>query len=108
MKTLRTCGAQGSAFVPFFAITGDGREAGGVADNDAVLAIARAHSAPPAQVRIAWTLSRGPHVLAIPGTGNPDHLVENVAAGALRLSADELASLAAPHPAGTTSPKSPG
>jgi aryl-alcohol dehydrogenase-like predicted oxidoreductase len=44
-------------------------------------------------VRIAWTLNRGPHVLAIPGTGNPAHLVENVAAGALRLSADELASL---------------
>ncbi|MGH3187236.1 MAG: hypothetical protein ACRDPY_09345 [Streptosporangiaceae bacterium] len=29
--------------------------------------------------------------LAIPGTGNPDHLAANVAAGALRLSADEMA-----------------
>lgn len=91
--TLRMCGEQGIAFVPFFAIAGDGREAGGVADNAAVLAVARAHGATPAQVRLAWTLSRGPHVLAIPGTGNPDHLVENVAAGAVRLSADELASL---------------
>ncbi|MBE1490707.1 oxidoreductase [Plantactinospora soyae] len=91
--TLRTCGERGIAFVPFFAIAGDGREAGGVADNDAVLAIARAHGVTPAQIRIAWTLSRGPHVLAIPGTGNPDHLVENVVAGALRLFADELASL---------------
>ncbi|GIG87866.1 oxidoreductase [Plantactinospora endophytica] len=92
-QTLRTCGEQGIAFVPFFSIAGDGGEVGGVADDDAVLAIAAAHGATPAQVRIAWTLSRGPHVLAIPGTGNPDHLVENVAAGALRLSADELASL---------------
>lgn len=92
-ETLRTCGEQGVAFVPFFAITGTGREAGGVADNDPVLAIARAHGATPAQVRIAWTLSRGLHVLAIPGTGNPDHLAENVAAGALRLTADELSSL---------------
>jgi aryl-alcohol dehydrogenase-like predicted oxidoreductase len=32
-------------------------------------------------------------VLAIPGTGNPDHLAENVAAGTLRLSAGELGSL---------------
>jgi pyridoxine 4-dehydrogenase len=32
-------------------------------------------------------------VLAIPGTGNPDHLVENIAAGALRLSTDDLARL---------------
>ena len=55
--------------------------------------VARAHGATPAQVRIAWTLSRGPHVLAIPGTGDLDHLAENVAAGALQLSADELASL---------------
>jgi len=92
-ELLRTCGEQGIAFVPFFALAATRRENGGVIDNDAVLAIARAHAATPAQVRIAWTLSRGPHVLAIPGTGNPDHLVENVAAGALRLSAEELASL---------------
>ncbi|GAB3939496.1 hypothetical protein GCM10027614_21860 [Micromonospora vulcania] len=90
---VRTCGDQGVAFVPFFAIAGDGREAGGVAANTAVQAIARTHGATPAQVRIAWTLSRGPHLLAIPGTGNPDHLVENVAAAALRLSPEELASL---------------
>jgi pyridoxine 4-dehydrogenase len=54
--------------VPFFAITGPGREAGGVADSETVDAIARAHNATPAQVRPAWTLHRGPHVLAIPGT----------------------------------------
>jgi pyridoxine 4-dehydrogenase len=47
----------------------------------------------PAQVRLAWTLHQGSHVLAIPGTGNPEHLAENVAAGALRLSAQELAEL---------------
>ncbi|RBJ08165.1 aldo/keto reductase [Micromonospora provocatoris] len=92
-QLVRTCGEQGIAFVPFFAIAGDGREAGGVATNEAVAAVARAHGATPAQVRIAWTLSRGPHMLAIPGTGNPDHLVENLAAGALRLSPEELAAL---------------
>jgi aryl-alcohol dehydrogenase-like predicted oxidoreductase len=90
---LDTCGQQGIAFVPFFALTGTQRESGGVADNDTVLAVARAHGATPAQVRIAWTLGRGPHVLAIPGTGNPDHLAENVAAAALHLSAAELAML---------------
>ncbi|MEH0971454.1 aldo/keto reductase [Micromonospora sp. CPCC 205546] len=90
---VRTCGEQGVAFVPFFAIAGDAREAGGVAANTAVQAIAHARGVTPAQVRIAWTLSRGPHLLAIPGTSNPDHLVENLAAGALVLSTDELASL---------------
>jgi pyridoxine 4-dehydrogenase len=92
-ETLRACGDQGIAFVPFYAITAAGRAAGGVAENEAVLAVARAHGASPAQVRIAWTLHQGNHVLAIPGTGSPEHLAENIAAGTLRLSADELASL---------------
>jgi aryl-alcohol dehydrogenase-like predicted oxidoreductase len=99
---LDSCGEQGIAFVPFFAIAGDRREASASdAHDDQVLAVARAHDATPAQVRLAWTLHRGPHVLAIPGTGNPRHLTENVAAGALRLSPDELARLQALHqPAG--------
>jgi aryl-alcohol dehydrogenase-like predicted oxidoreductase len=91
---LRICGEQGIAFVPFFAIAGDGRASGpsGV-ESDEVLAVAEAHGASAAQVRLAWTLRQGPHVLAIPGTGDPDHLVDNLAAGGLRLSADEIARL---------------
>ncbi|MFF0312131.1 aldo/keto reductase [Streptosporangium sp. NPDC004379] len=93
---LRACGAQGIAFVPFFAIAGAGREAGAVGtDDETVLAVARAHDATPAQVRLAWTLQQGPHVLAIPGTGDPGHLAANVAAGALRLSAEEMTALSA-------------
>ena len=63
-----SCGAQGIAFVPFFSLTGERREAGGVAADDRVSEIAAAHGATPAQVRLAWVLSRGPHVLVIPGT----------------------------------------
>jgi len=92
-EMLRTCGDLGIAFVPFFALAGEGRESGGVADNEPVSAVARAHHATPAQVRLAWTLSQGPHVLAIPGTSNPAHLEENVGAGTLRLSAEDLAAL---------------
>ncbi len=91
---LRACGAQGVAFVPFFAIAGTGREGGASnAERDEVRDIARAHGVSATQVRLAWTLHRGPHVLAIPGTGDPDHLADNVAAGSLRLTADELALL---------------
>ena len=95
-ELLRICGEQGIAFVPFFALAGAGREGGGVADSEATLAVAAAHDATPAQVRLAWTLHQGPHVLAIPGTGNPDHLVANIAAGALRLTDGEVASLSSP------------
>ncbi|MEU6852614.1 aldo/keto reductase [Actinacidiphila alni] len=95
---LDLCGDKGIAFVPFFAIAGAGRESGaGAVESEEVLAVARAHRATAAQIRIAWTLRRGPHVLAIPGTGNPDHLVENVAAGAIRLTDDEWAALNALH-----------
>ncbi|GAA2146173.1 oxidoreductase [Kitasatospora kazusensis] len=91
---LRICGEAGIAFVPFFAIAGKAGETGVAdAENDEVLAVARAHGASPAQIRLAWTLQRGPHVLAIPGTGNPEHLAANVAAGALRLSPEELVRL---------------
>ncbi|WP_049577831.1 aldo/keto reductase [Streptomyces sp. SBT349] len=94
---MRACGEQGVAFVPFFAIAGAGREAGApAAEAEEVLAVARAHGASPAQVRLAWTLQLGPHLLAIPGTGDPAHLAENVAAAALRLTDEEMARLASP------------
>ena len=92
------CGEQGVAFVPFFAIAGAGREAGvSGAEPDEVLAVARAHEAGPAQVRLAWAPHRGPHVLVIPGTGDLGHLADNVAAGSLRLTSDDLARLEVVH-----------
>ncbi|MFE9480474.1 oxidoreductase [Streptomyces spororaveus] len=95
---VRACGEQGIAFVPFYSIAGTGRQAGASGtEHEEVRAVARAHGASPAQVRLAWTLARGPHVLAIPGTGDPDHLEANVAAGALRLSAEERSVLEAVH-----------
>jgi pyridoxine 4-dehydrogenase len=101
---LQACGEHGIAFVPFFAIAGTrrhgatGRDGGSgstsAAEPRQLSDVARAHDATIAQIRLAWTLNQGSHVLAIPGTGNPDHLLENVAAGAIELSEDELAGLA--------------
>ena len=85
-ELLRTCGELGIAYVPFFAIA-DGTDIAGLD------AVARAHGATPAQVRLAWTLHLGPHVLAIPGTGDPSHLADNVAAAALTLSAADMSLL---------------
>ncbi len=91
------CREQGIAFVPYFAISGLRREAAAPREHDArVHSVARAHHATPAQVRLAWTLHRGPHVLAIPGTTNPAHLAENIAAATLRLTDEELAVLNKP------------
>ncbi len=90
------CADQGIAFVPFFAIAGQGREGRPAAEKsteDMVRAIAEDHGVSPSQVRLAWSLAQGPHVLAIPGTGDPDHLEDNVAAASLRLTSDEVARL---------------
>ncbi|MEU6873418.1 aldo/keto reductase [Streptomyces sp. NPDC046751] len=106
---LRRCGELGLAFVPFFAIAGAGREAGpAVRDNEAVCAVARAHGVSTAQVRLAWTLQQGPHVLAIPGTGDPDHLAQNMTVGRLRLSEDEMARLTSLEPAARSEPLTVG
>jgi pyridoxine 4-dehydrogenase len=91
------CGDQGIAFVPYFTIAGAGAGAGATgAESAEVLAVARAHGASAAQVRLAWTLQRGPHVLVIPGTSDPAHLEANVAAGEMRLTPGELALLDSP------------
>lgn len=93
-EMVKVCGERKIAFVPFFALAGARREAGATTDHsDAVRAVAAAHGASPHQVRLAWTLHQGPHVLAIPGTGDPRHLVENIAAGGLQLTAQDLEAL---------------
>ncbi|MGC4769833.1 aldo/keto reductase [Micromonospora sp. DT44] len=91
---VRACGERGIAYVPFFALAGTSREAGATAAPDvAVEAVARDHGVTPSQVRLAWTLHQGPHVLAIPGTSNPAHLEENIAAASLNLTPEDLTRL---------------
>lgn len=60
---------------------------------DVARRVAERHHATPAQVALAWCLAQGPHVLPIPGTKRLAYLEENVAAEALRLSAEDLAEL---------------
>jgi len=64
--------------------------------------IASAHKASPAQVALAWLLSRGTDIVPIPGTKRRKYLEENLAAANLALSAEELAQLSAAFPPGVT------
>ena len=86
---LEACGALGIAFVPFFPLG-----AGGLLEREDVRAVAARHGATPAQVALAWLLSTGPHVLAIPGTSSVAHLEENLAAGRLALDLEDFDTLA--------------
>jgi aryl-alcohol dehydrogenase-like predicted oxidoreductase len=64
--------------------------------------IATAHGAKPAQIALAWLLSRGQDIVPIPGTKRRGYLEENVAAADLSLSTSELAALEQAFPPGVT------
>ena len=46
---------------------------------DAFNAIAEEQNVTPAQLSLAWVLSKGEHIVAIPGTGVMAHMAENIA-----------------------------
>ena len=121
------CAAHGASFVAFSplgrgfltgAIAADARfgpedfrsklprfGAAAVADNQrivgAVRAVAERRGATVAQIALAWVLSRGEHVLVIPGTQRRKYLEQNIAAAELELTSEELAELdAIPAPVG--------
>jgi aryl-alcohol dehydrogenase-like predicted oxidoreductase len=54
---------------------------------------AAAENCTPAQLALAWVLTRAPHIVPIPGTSHPHRLEENAAAAALKISADTEAAL---------------
>ncbi|MCQ2000002.1 aldo/keto reductase [Arthrobacter zhaoxinii] len=63
--------------------------------------VAEGVGATPAQVALAWVVAQGRRVIPIPGTKTPKYLRENVAAGDLILSDEDLAMLNnAPQPEG--------
>jgi aryl-alcohol dehydrogenase-like predicted oxidoreductase len=82
------CAEAGVAYVPFFPV-------GGFQPVTAehLESVAARHDATTPQVALAWLLARSPNILLIPGTGSLAHLEENIAAGALELTAEDLAEL---------------
>ena len=58
--------------------------------------VARRHGAhvTPAQVALAWVLSRGRHVVPVPGAKRERWVTENAAAAGLRLTGEDLAEIA--------------
>lgn len=63
----------------------------------ALTAVARRHDATPAQVALAWALREG-GVIAIPKAGTTAHAVENAAAAALTLTAQDVTDIDAAFP----------
>jgi aryl-alcohol dehydrogenase-like predicted oxidoreductase len=65
---------------------------------DRVRELAQEKGVTPGQLALAWVLSRGEHVVPIPGTKRRSYLEENLAAAEVRLSEEEARRIAAAVP----------
>jgi pyridoxine 4-dehydrogenase len=92
-EVLDVCREHGIAWVPFFPLGSSHPQFPKVTDHPAVIAAADRLGATPAQVGLAWLLAHYDNTLLIPGTADPAHLAQNVAAGEVRLDAEALAAL---------------
>jgi pyridoxine 4-dehydrogenase len=90
---LELCQAEDIAWVPYFPLGSAFPGFPKVADNDVVRAIAGELDATPAQVGLAWLLAHAPNMLLIAGTKSINHLEENIGAGDVVLSADQVSRL---------------
>ena len=91
---LALCRERGIAYVPYFPLGSAFPGMAKVTEQEQVIEVAERLDATPAQVGLAWVLAQGDNVLLIPGTSSIAHLEENVAAGAVTLSEDDLETLA--------------
>jgi pyridoxine 4-dehydrogenase len=88
-NTLAYCEKEGLGFMPWAPVGG----MRGV-HSSALDAAAKAKNATVYQLAIAWLLQRSPVMLPIPGTSSVKHLEENVAAAKVKLTPEEMKTLA--------------
>ncbi|GAB4016366.1 aldo/keto reductase [Spirosoma koreense] len=87
-EVLPLCEKHQIPFIPFFSL-----ETSLPAGPNKMKELADAKGVSEAQLNIAWLLHQSPWVLPIPGTTSIQHLVENIKAADISLSAEELAYL---------------
>jgi pyridoxine 4-dehydrogenase len=94
-EALAVCRDNGIAWVPIFPLGSAFDRMPSVGDAPDVQRIAARIGATPAQVGLAWALQRYAGTLLIPGTRSIAHLEENLAAGDVVLTDDDMAVLSA-------------
>jgi len=85
---LKYCEEQGIAFIPWFPLN-----AGNVAAQDKLKAIADKHGATVHQVALSWLLNHSANILLIPGTSSVEHLEENMKTIDIQLTEDDIREL---------------
>jgi len=89
---LAICEAAGIGFLAHSPLGGHPRPEP-LPGHDEVAAVARDVGATPAQVALAWLLARSPTVIPHPGTKSVEHVVEDLAAAEVELSAGQMGRL---------------
>ena len=89
VAVLDACAENGIAFAPFFPLGGGWSDL----NDPRLVRVAARHDATVSQIALAWLLALSPVTLAIPGTGSLVHLEENIAAGSITLTPEDLADL---------------
>jgi aryl-alcohol dehydrogenase-like predicted oxidoreductase len=88
---LEQCESWGMAFLPWHPLAASQLTRAG----NRLAEVASGRGATPGQLALAWLLARSPVMLPIPGTSSVDHLEENIAAAAIKLSPRDVQLLAA-------------
>jgi aryl-alcohol dehydrogenase-like predicted oxidoreductase len=94
-ETLAYCEKNGIGFLPWYPMAGGKMLRMEHPAAQALERIAERHEASVAQLSLAWMLQKSPVMLPIPGTSKVEHLEQNVAAAAIRLSAEDCAEIEA-------------
>lgn len=87
---LSVCREHDLAWVPFFPLGSAFPQVPKTTEHLVVIAAGQVLNATPAQVSLAWLLATYDRTLLIPGTADPAHLAENLAAGDVHLDAAAL------------------
>jgi aryl-alcohol dehydrogenase-like predicted oxidoreductase len=90
---LDLCREHDIAWVPFFPLGSAFTGVAKVTEHPVVVAAAAALGITPAQVGLAWLLAHYARTLLIPGTADPVHLNDNIAAGDVQLAPETIADL---------------
>lgn len=84
---LKWCEENNVAFIPWYPLDA------GAMENETLQNMASKYNVSIYQIAIAWLLHRSEVMVPIPGTSSAAHLAENVAAGEIELSAEDVATL---------------
>jgi aryl-alcohol dehydrogenase-like predicted oxidoreductase len=87
-EVLRICERDNLAFIPWRPVQGNQHQS-----NEVLSRIAARHGATVNQINLAWLLHHSRSMLPIPGTASLQHLEENVASTAIKLSQEEYEEL---------------